>query len=268
MIRGINLLIVGLTQYFTAIFLLRNGDGSAVFLDVNFLLLVSSTVIITSAGYLINDYYDIKIDFVNRPDRVIVGKTLKRRWIIISHTFLNILGIAIGFWLSTTIGLINFSAAFLLWLYSNQLKRLPLIGNLAIALLTGTTLFLVGQYFQERVYLVFCYAVFGAFITLIREIIKDMEDMKGDEKFGCRTLPIVIGTLRTKKVISLIAVFFGLTVFLLMSHINLILPITLSIVLIFLIFALLQADTKKGYHQLSTFCKWIMLAGIVSMIWI
>jgi 4-hydroxybenzoate polyprenyltransferase len=268
MIRGINLLIVGLTQYFTAIFLLRNGDVFEIFKDFNFFLLVSSTVIITSAGYLINDYYDIKIDFVNRPDRVIVGKTLKRRWIIISHTFLNLLGIAIGFWLSNTIGIINFSAAFLLWLYSNQLKRLPLIGNLAIAILTGTTLYLVGQYFQERVYLVLCYAIFAAFITLIREIIKDMEDIKGDEKFGCRTLPIVIGTLKTKKVLGYITVLFGLSVFLLMSHINLILPITLSVVLIFLIFAISKADTKKAYHQLSTFCKWIMMAGVVSMIWI
>jgi 4-hydroxybenzoate polyprenyltransferase len=268
MIRGINLLIVGLTQYFTAIFLLRNGDSLEIFKDFNFFLLVSSTVIITSAGYLINDYYDIKIDFVNKPDRVIVGKTLKRRWIIITHTFLNLLGIAIGFWLSTTIGIINFSAAFLLWLYSNQLKRLPLIGNLAIAILTGTTLYLVGQYFQERVYLVLCYAIFAAFITLIREIIKDMEDIKGDEKFGCRTLPIVIGTLKTKKVISYLAILFGLSVFLLMSHINLILPITLSVVLIFLIFAISKADTKKAYHQLSTICKLIMLAGVVSMIWI
>lgn len=268
MIRGINLLIVGLTQYFTAIFLLKNGNGRIVFEDFDFFLLVSSTVIITSAGYLINDYYDIKIDFVNRPDRVIVGKTLKRRWIIISHTFLNLLGIAIGFWLSNTIGIINFGAAFLLWLYSNQLKRLPLIGNLSIALLTGTTLFLVGQYYQERVYLVLCYAIFGAFITLIREVIKDMEDMKGDEKFGCKTLPIVFGIRKTKKVIVLIAVLFTTTVFALMQSINLILPIALSIILIFLIFALLKADTKRAFHQLSTFCKWIMLVGVASMVWI
>jgi 4-hydroxybenzoate polyprenyltransferase len=137
-----------------------------------------------------------------------------------------------------------------------------------VAILTGTTLYLVGQYFQERVYLVLCYAIFAAFITLIREIIKDMEDIKGDEKFGCRTLPIVIGTLKTKKVISYLAILFGLSVFLLMSHINLILPITLSVVLIFLIFAISKADTKKAYHQLSTICKLIMLAGVVSMIWI
>jgi 4-hydroxybenzoate polyprenyltransferase len=268
MIRAVNLLIVGLTQYFCAIFLLKRGDWVTVFEDFNFLILVSSTIIITSAGYLINDYYDIKIDFVNRPDRVVVGKTLKRRWIIIAHTMLNLLGIAMGFWLSINIGLINFFAAFFLWLYSNQLKRLPLVGNFTIAILTGTTLFLVGQYFQERVYLVICYAIFAAFITLIREIVKDMEDMKGDEKFGCKTLPIVIGIRKTKTIIYIISGIFAATVFFLMADSNLILPLSLSLVLILLIFAMKKADTKKAYHQLSSFCKWTMLAGVVSMIWI
>ena len=79
LIRAINLFMVGLTQYVTALFLLStNGDWSEILNDVNFFLMVSATVMITSAGYLINDYYDIKIDFVNKPDRVVVGKELRR----------------------------------------------------------------------------------------------------------------------------------------------------------------------------------------------
>lgn len=268
MVRGLNLVIVGLTQYFTAIFLLRKGLSWQLFSDEKFFLLVLSTVIITSAGYLINDYYDVKIDYVNRPDRVIVGKTLKRRWIIIAHTALNFLGIGIGFYISPAIGIINFIAAFLLWFYSNQLKRLPLIGNFTIAVLTGTTLFLVGQYFHEREYLVLCYAIFAGFITLIREIIKDMEDLKGDEKFGCKTLPIVFGIAKTKRIIYGIILVFCMVVFLLMGSINIVLPITLSVIMIFLIFELLKADKVRDYRKLSTFCKVVMLMGIVSMVWI
>ena len=268
MIRGLNLLIVGLTQYFTAIFLLRKGLTWNLLYDENFFLLVSSTVLITSAGYLINDYYDVKIDYVNRPDRVAVGRTFRRRWTIITHTILNIAGIAIGFYISPTIGIINFFAAFLLWLYSNQLKRLPFVGNITIAILTGTPLFLVGQFFQERVYLVLCYAIFAGFITLVREIIKDMEDLKGDEKFGCKTLPIVFGIAKTKKFLYLVIAVFVATVFLLMISVNLILPIVLSVVLILLIFKLSKADKVKDYGQLSTFCKIIMLMGVMSMIWI
>ncbi|WP_245657928.1 geranylgeranylglycerol-phosphate geranylgeranyltransferase [Roseivirga echinicomitans] len=268
MIRGLNLLIVALTQYFTAIFLLREGLNWVLLSDEKFFLLVLSTVIITSAGYLINDYYDVKIDYVNRPNRVIVGKTLKRRRIIIAHTVLNFIGIGIGFYISPIIGIINFVAAFLLWLYSNQLKRLPFIGNFTIAILTGVTLFLVGQYFQEREYLILCYAIFAGFITLIREIIKDMEDLKGDERFGCKTLPIVLGIAKTKKIIYGIILVFCIVVFLLMSTVNIVFPITLSVVMIFLIFELLKADKIKDYGRLSTFCKVIMLIGVISMVWI
>lgn len=269
LIRGINLFMVALTQYLTAIFLIGGVESwYDILTNKGFLLLVSTTVMITSAGYLINDYYDVKIDLVNKPERVVVGKSMKRRWVIIAHTVLNFTAIGIGFYLSITIGLINFAAAFLLWLYSNQLKRLPFVGNLAIALLTGATLVLVSEYFGQKQYLILCYAVFAAFITLIREVIKDMEDMKGDERFGCKTLPIVLGILRTKLVIYTISGVFLVTVFLMISHVSLVLPFGLLVMLFFLIFGLVKADTVKAYHRLSTFCKVIMLLGVISMIWI
>lgn len=269
MIRALNLFIVALTQYLTAIFLIgQPEEWRSIVFDKGFFLLVSSTVIITSAGYLINDYYDIKIDYINRPDRVQVGKTLKRRWVIVGHTTLNFLGIAIGFYLSPFIGIINFMAAFFLWLYSNLLKRLPFVGNFTIAILTGTTLALVSLYFGEKEYLILTYAVFAGFITLIREIIKDMEDMKGDERFGCKTLPIIWGIANTKKFIYGIIALFIITVFMMMSALNLIIPIALTLMLFFLIFGLSRADTVKGYHRLSNYCKLIMLLGVISMVWI
>lgn len=269
LIRGINLFMVAFTQYLTAIFLIGGVESwYEILTDKGFLLLVSATVMITSAGYLINDYYDVKIDLVNKPERVVVGKDMKRRWVIFAHTGLNFTAIAIGFYLSITIGLINFGAAFLLWLYSNQLKRHPFVGNMAVALLTGLTLILVSEYFGQKQYLILCYAVFAAFITLIREIIKDMEDMKGDERFGCKTLPIVLGIPKTKAIIYTITAVFLFTVFFMISHISIVLPLILSVVLIFLIFGLVKADTIKAYHRLSAFCKLIMLLGVISMIWI
>lgn len=269
LIRGFNLFLVALTQYLTAIFLIAGPENwYAVLTDKGFFLLVSSTVMITGAGYLINDYYDVKIDLINKPQRVIVGKNLKRRWVIAAHTALNLGSVAIGFSLSISIGIINFVASFLLWLYSNQLKRLPFIGNFAVAILTGTTLILVSEYFGDKKYLIACYAVFAAFITLIREIIKDMEDMKGDERFGCKTIPIVFGIKKTKTIIYAIAAAFLITVFLMISHISMILPIGLFVALIFLIFGLAKADTVKAFNRLSTLSKIIMLLGVISMIWI
>ncbi|MFO0267636.1 MAG: UbiA family prenyltransferase, partial [Cyclobacteriaceae bacterium] len=134
-----NLAIVALTQYCTAGFLV----SSSTLTDWRLLVLASSTVMIAAAGYIINDYYDVKIDLVNKPDRVVVGKWIPRRFAILFHSFLSIAGTALGFLLSWPIGVINFFSAFLLWVYSNQLKRQPFIGNLTIALLTGSAVLLV-----------------------------------------------------------------------------------------------------------------------------
>jgi 4-hydroxybenzoate polyprenyltransferase len=269
MIRVVNLVMIAFTQYLTAIFLASPGDNLWIVLkDKGFFLLVLSTVFIASAGYIINDYYDVKIDFVNKPKRVVVGKSLSRRWVILGHLVLNLAAIGIGFYLSTTIGIINFIAAFSLWIYSNQLKRLPFIGNLIIGGLTGLTVLVVGQYFSERAYLILCYAVFAGFLTLVREVIKDMEDLKGDERFGCKTLPIVWGIPSTKKFIYLILVLFLITVFLMIWPLSQILPLTLLGVLIMLIFVINRADTVKAYGRLSTICKIIMLLGVSSMIFI
>lgn len=268
-IRGINLFMVTLTQYLTAIFLVGKWETwTEVLLDKGFFLMVSATVMITAAGYLINDYYDVKIDFVNKPERVVVGKKLKRRWVLAGHTLLNFSAIGLGFYISIPIGLTMFGSAFLLWLYSNQLKRLPLVGNASIAILTGLTLVLVAEYFQERAYIIACYAVFAAFITLIREIIKDVEDRKGDERFGCKTIPILFGVARTKIFLYVIMLIFMITVFILLHQISWVLPLVLLLTLLILSYGIARADTVRAFHQLSTYCKVIMLLGVLSMIWI
>lgn len=127
-------------------------------------------------------------------------------------------------------------AAFLLWLYSNRLKRQPFVGNFVVAALTGTTLFLVGEYFGERKYLILSYALFAGFITLIREIIKDMEDMKGDERFGCKTLPIIWGVAHTKKLIYGIIALFSITAWLMIGPVSTELFVGLILTLTLLIF--------------------------------
>ena len=182
------------------------------------LALSVSTILITAAGYVINDYYDVKIDYINKPHRVVVGKFLKRRSSIVLHAWLNTLGILLGTWVSWKIGLIDFFAIGLLWLYSNQLKRLPLLGNITVAVLTGLAVFIVFIFFQESIFLFAAYATFAFFISLIREIIKDMEDVEGDKKFGCKTLPISIGIRRSKIVIYLISLFFLMSVFFLLQQ--------------------------------------------------
>ena len=260
-----NLLIIGLAQYCTAAFLIRIGNID----DIRLLLLVSSTMLIAAAGYIINDYYDVKIDLINKPERVVIGKGITRRYALLFHTLLSVTGVGLGFLLSWKIGIVNFTCAFLLWLYSNALKRLPFIGNFTVALLTGLSIFMVNLLYPPLLPLTWVYALFAFFITLVREIIKDLEDLKGDGTFGCKTLPIVWGIRPTKQFTYLLLILFSLVVTSLhfwfmplpMNFFN----VSLFLPMLILLLWLIRADTRRDFYNLSQFCKLIMLAGILSM---
>ncbi|MBS1491659.1 MAG: geranylgeranylglycerol-phosphate geranylgeranyltransferase [Bacteroidetes bacterium] len=261
-----NLLIIATAQYFTAFFLV----GHSTLCDYRLFLLTASTVIVAAGGYIINDYYDVKIDLINKPGRVVIGKKVARRYALLFHSVLSITGTLIGFFLSWQIGVINFLSAFLLWWYSNDLKRQPFIGNGVVALLTGLAIFLVSVLYQTHLPLVITYSVFAFAITLIREIVKDMEDLKGDNTFGCQTLPIIWGLRRTKFLIYfLMLVLFGSVVYI--NEVFTKLPLLyffvfLFLPLVFLFVRLLRADTKKDFYKLSQWCKVIMLLGVASMV--
>ncbi|MBL3656862.1 geranylgeranylglycerol-phosphate geranylgeranyltransferase [Fulvivirga sediminis] len=266
-----NLLIIFLAQYFTAVFLIDRSKGLLYYLqDYSLFLLSLSSVLIAAAGYIINDYYDVKIDLINKPERVVVGKTLKRRIAMISHTVLNFTGVSLGILLSYKIGLFNFVSAMLLWLYSNQLKRMPFIGNFVVALLTGLSIYIVGVLYYRVDELVISYSLFAFAFTLIREIIKDMEDLKGDASFGCKTLPVVYGLRKTKIIIYTLCIIFivslSMMAYLLVGTemtyfcVGLVLPLSI------LVYKLYVSDTVKDFNYLSNYCKVIMLLGIMSMI--
>lgn len=265
-----NLLIIALTQYMSAIFLAGYPDRWIVKLyDPKLFLLSASTLMIAAAGYIINDYYDIKIDYVNKPDKVVVGKLIKRRIVLASHIILNVLGIGIGFFLSLKVGGLNFLAGFLLWVYSNRLKRMPLIGNITIAFLTAMSIAIIAVYYQQNVSLLMAYAVFAFSINLVREIIKDMEDIRGDMRFGSKTLPIIWGLRRTKYFLFALIFLFVVILFFLSNqlgnHTLKLFFLFLIVPIVYLIYLLYRADTQKRFHRLSTFCKILMLAGILSM---
>ena len=260
-----NLLIIGLSQYFTAGFLISRGTID----DPKLLFLVVSTMMIAAAGYSINDYYDIKIDLINKPSRVVIGKGITRRYALLIHTLLSISGTGLGFFLDWRIGLFNFMSAFFLWLYSNQLKRLPFIGNFIVALLTGLSIFIVNVLYLPPLALVWVYSLFAFFMTLVREIIKDMEDLQGDDTFGCKTLPIVWGLRKTKLFTYLLMGLFTAVVIGIHEAVTP-LPVAFFLGFLFVPMGLLlawlvRADTRKDFYRLSQFCKVIMLAGIISM---
>lgn len=269
--RWPNLLIIVLTQYLTAIFLIGDLSQWRYFItDWRLLLLCLSTVLIAAAGYIINDYYDIKIDYINKPHKVVVGKIIKRRVAMAIHLTLSSLGFLLGISVSLWVGAVNLIAIFLLWFYSNQLKRLPFLGNLVVATLTAATVLIVALRYQENNLYVYMYAIFAFTITLVREIIKDMEDLQGDQNFGCKTLPIIWGIRKTKYLLYLILLIFMLSIIYFIQRLTidyLYIYMTIFLIpMIFFIYRLVMADAKRNFGYLSNICKLLMISGILSMV--
>lgn len=272
-IRPNNLLIVAFVQLMTAYFLVGETPlGVPVLQDFKLYLLVVSTVILTASGYMINDYYDVKIDYVNRPNEVVVGRGMKRRMVMTLHTVMNFVGILLGVLVAPRVGVVTFFAAFLLWLYSNSLKRLPFVGNMTVAGLTALSVWIIGYYYQRSELIIFAYAIFAFFINLIREIIKDIEDRQGDRKHGCKTLPIVIGFRGTKKVIFGIAAIFVVAILTVTFRIGdpglLVYFGVLGAFFVFFLGRIYVADRKAHFTRLSQFAKLLMLIGAISMVFV
>lgn len=264
-IRFWNLAIIVFAQGFTAYFLV---GGNTLFVPQLYVL-VLSTVLIAAAGYIINDYYDVKIDLINKPERVVVGKSIRRRYALLFHWALSFIGVSLGFLLSWKIAVVNFFSGFLLWWYSNLLKRKPFVGNFSVALLTGLSVYVVAVLFDPFNKLILVYSFFSFFITLIREIIKDIEDLKGDNTFGCQTLPIIWGIRKTKTFIYLLALIHVLAI-VYFNSLYVWLPVWILTVFVFfpvsfLVLRLTFADTVKDFSKLSLYCKIILLLGVLSM---
>ncbi|MDQ6610744.1 MAG: geranylgeranylglycerol-phosphate geranylgeranyltransferase, partial [Bacteroidota bacterium] len=214
LIRWPNLVFIALTQslfYFCIYLPLFHQQRTG-----KLLLIVAASVFIAAAGYIINDYFDLNIDRINKPKKNVVDSIIHRRWAIIWHLLLSFSGIvltAFGVGLHHWyLALANIVCVLLLWFYSTSFKRQLLIGNIIISVLTGWTILILffafsnpGNAFNTTdpvsvkfFRLAFLYAGFAFVISLIREAIKDMEDLEGDARYGCKTLPIVAGIKTTK----------------------------------------------------------------------
>ena len=240
-------------------------------------LLVLAALLIAAAGYIINDYYDVKIDAINRPDRLVIGRVVRRRKAMLAHVILSGAGVLLAGWLHPVLGFVTLGTALLLWGYSARFKRVALVGNASIATLTAALVLLPELQLQlarqEANSVVWPYALAAFLLTMIREIVKDVEDMRGDAQHGCRTLPLVVGVARTKWVAGfflacLTLLTLGATGRLFASgHWPLGSWLVLLVLLPMaqLVRLLIRADRQQHFHHLSAWCKAIMLAGVLSM---
>jgi 4-hydroxybenzoate polyprenyltransferase len=299
LLRYPNLILIVLTQYLFRYFILfpifKNEGITPVLSHIDFALLVLSTILIAAAGYAINDYFDIRIDRINKPDKIIVGRLVSRRKAMSLHTVLNIIAIIIGFYVSYRAGNIKFGAiniviSMLLWMYAMKYKAYMLVGNIIVSFATAMTIFIVwlfenyaiwcsGQFVHANLhilnFLLWSYLIFAFGISIIREIIKNLEDIEGDRKCGCTTMPVVIGERSTRITLALLSVVL-ITALLYISYyfafamhwiyISCYLVIVVIIPFIYLIYMIMISRNKDDYSFLSNLTKFIMVAGVLSML--
>ena len=258
--------------------------------DWQYGLLVLSTILLAAGGYVINNIYDQETDSVNKPNNVIVGRSISETQAYNLYFALTVSGVAIGFYLSNVIQKPGFASIFILiaatlYLYASSLKQMLLIGNIVVALLLSFSVIIIGIFDlypatvlenQQQMKIFFSilldYAVFAFMINILREMIKDIEDMDGDYNQGMNTLPIAIGKLRTCKIIFVLSIIPVLSILLYINKYLLdLLWVTIYILLfvcgplILFTIKMLKANTKKDFHFLSLLLKFILLFGILSV---
>jgi 4-hydroxybenzoate polyprenyltransferase len=262
--------------------------------QLHLILLIAASVLIAAGGYVVNDYFDVKIDNLNKPGRVLIGKSISTKTALLMHQLLSLAGVITGLMLawelkSTTLAFVFIVVPGLLWFYSASYKRQLIIGNLIVSLVAALSVIIIAiseialleiKYsdlifntpLPEKIFAwTGGFAVFSFLLTWIREIIKDMEDEYGDREMECRTMPIVWGKTGTKIFGCFLILFTtGLLFFLNHFYIGFEGTLTLryiifgiSLPLLMLIYLLAKAKNPVDFRQASGLTKFIMLMGLL-----
>ncbi len=278
-IRPANLFLILLLQCFALYnlgeynYLLSNPSKT--------IALLLSTSLIAAGGYIINDYFDVKIDLINKPQKVFIGSIIARRWAIILHLTASLLGLFLAWQVNLkTLGIALFCAV-LLYLYSTSFKKQFLIGNLIVALLAALSVFICKAYCNDLDPVkVMAYSIFAGWSTFLREIIKDVEDEKGDALFLSNSLAVNLGLRKTKKIIFITTILLlaGVLFYPIMIKQLLVMPdlyfwtytlflyFGVALPLLLFTFKLKKADKKNDFTYLSQLLKKIILLGIFSIL--
>ncbi len=270
-VRGYNILIIVIAQYLASIFILAPDlSARAIILDVNLFILILATSLVIAGGYIINSFYDSEKDLINRPRKTRLDHFISQKKILTLYFVLNLLSVIIASYVSFKAVLFFSLYIFGIWFYSHKLKRMPFIGNLTSAILSITPFFAVFIYYGNFDQVIFVHATFLFLIIGMREIVKDLENLKGDLALGYHTIPIVLGEQPAKWLITALVGFAIIPIYLLVTHydIGFMNYYFYGSVVLLLVFLGLVWFSRAQLHYLllHNILKFIIVAGVFSIL--
>jgi 4-hydroxybenzoate polyprenyltransferase len=290
LIRFQNLIMIALMQLIVLFGFLKMQNIELALALWQYYLLIISTVCIAAGGYIINNIFDTNTDLDNKPNDVVVGKSVSESLAYNFYVTFTLIGVCIGFYLSNVIMKPSFLLFFiipsaLLYIYATSLKQIMIVGNVIIASLLSFSIIIIGIFMiipatdeinkkamSTVLSVLFDFATIAFIINFIREIVKDLEDTKGDENQGMQTLPVVLGTSKTSKLVFVLSFIPIMCILYYVYNYLFNLQYATIYILVFLVGPLLyfmikiwSAETKKDFHHLSNVLKLVVFFGIISI---
>ena len=270
-VRGYNIPIIILAQYLSAIFILAPEKRAlSILLDFNLFILVFASSLTIASGYIINNFYDSQKDLINRPNKSMLDRLVSQKTKLSVYFTLNFIASLMALFVSWRAFLFFSAYIFLIWFYSHKLKKMFLIGNITAAVLAILPFFGILMYYRNFYHVIFAHATFLLLLILIRELIKDLENIKGDLVQNYKTIPVLLGESFSKKAITFLVICTVIPVYILIElydvgYMDSYFYISF-IILIFFVLKLWKSNSKENYLLLHNILKFVIVAGVFSIV--
>ncbi len=272
-VRGYNILILIIAQYLASIFIFSSEKSIRyVFFDLDLLFIILASVCVVASGYIINNFYDVKVDSINRPIKTTLDNYVRQETKLSLYFVLNFLGFVFGWFVSWKAALFFAVYIFGIWFYSHKLKKYAFTGLISATVLTILPFFAVFVYYKNFSKIIFIHAIFLFLVIMVRELIKDLENIKGALANNYKTFSVVYGELKTKQLSIFLLVLTLIPEVFLLSY-----PAIgfmkyyfyLSfLVLIYVGFYLWKSNQQSEYTFLHNILKILLLIGVFSLVFI
>ncbi len=270
-VRGYNILMIVLAQYVASVYILApHLPLRKVVFDLNLFFIVVASALVVASGYIINNFYDAEKDLINKPAKSMLERLVSQRFKLTTYFMLNFLAAFVASYVSFRAVLFFSVYIFGIWFYSHKLKKIPFVGNLVSAILAIAPFFAVFVYYKNFETVIFVHALFLFLLILVREMIKDLENMTGDLAHNYRTIPIMYGPRISKIGITILVLLTLIPSLLLISkfdvgHMNYYFMACIVLLLMFLVL-LFKSKEKRDYVWLHNILKLIIIAGVFSIL--